>query len=264
MRGAAVRERSRRYRGPVATRARVGVALERHPLLWSVVLTIGWLAAVHLLAELLVARRSGVEGNLRAAAVNVGALLVPLAVIAAAGWRIRAGLGRGLRWILVLPVAVLYASVLLVGLMPAAVGAVLATALLQLMLGLNEEVMFRGLIQAVWARHRPLVQCTAVALIFGLQHSANVLFGQPVLDTAEQVVDASLTGFTFAAARLRIGSVWPLAAVHALGNFCNDLAADVPLAMYVVIGVLIFAYGLVLVRRLTPGPVEDARPPSDR
>ena len=64
---------------------RVGAALQRHPLMWSIVLTIVWLVAVHGLAELLAPGGRGTEGDLRAAAVNAGALLVPLAVIAVAG-----------------------------------------------------------------------------------------------------------------------------------------------------------------------------------
>jgi hypothetical protein len=140
--------------------------------------------------------------------VNVGALLVPLAVIAVAGWRLRAGLGAGRRWLLLLPIAILYASFLAFGVASLPASAVLAAALLQLALGVNEEVMFRGLVQALWDRHAAVVQCTAVALVFGLQHSANVLWGRPVLDTAEQVLSATVTGFAFAAARLHVGSIW--------------------------------------------------------
>ncbi len=95
----------------VASR-RVGAALQRHPLTWSIVLTIIWLVAVHGLAEVLTPGRRGTEGDLRAAAVNAGALVVPLAVIAVAGWRLRAGLGAGRRWLLLVLIAILYASFL--------------------------------------------------------------------------------------------------------------------------------------------------------
>ncbi len=232
----------------VASR-RVGAALQRHPLTWSIVLTIIWLVAVHGLAEVLTPGRRGTEGDLRAAAVNAGALVVPLAVIAVAGWRLRAGLGAGRRRLLLVPIAVLYASYLAFGVRSLPASAVLAAAVLQLALGVNEEVMFRGLIQAIWDRQSAVVQCTAVALLFGLQHSANVLWGQPLLDTAEQVLSATVTGFAFAAVRLHVGSIWGLAVVHALGNFCNDISAGVPLWGYVMVDALIFAYGVILLRR---------------
>jgi membrane protease YdiL (CAAX protease family) len=57
------------------------------------------------------------------------------------------------------------------------------------------------------------------------------------------VLSATVTGFAFAAARLHVGSIWGLAVVHALGNFCNDISAGVPLWAYLVVDALIFAYG---------------------
>lgn len=237
----------------------MGAALERHPLPWSVVLTVIWLVVVHLLAQLLVAGRTGTYGDLRAAAVNVGALLVPLIVIVLAGWRLRAGLSRGQRWYLLVPIALIYASVLLFGVESQTANAVLAVALLQLMLGLNEEVMFRGLVQGIWARQAPVTQCTAVALVFGLQHSANLLWGQSLFDTAAQVFSATITGFAFAATRLHVGSIWGLALVHGFGNLCNDISSNVPLVMSAVVDVLIFAYGIMLVRAAAPrAPVHNA------
>ncbi len=69
------------------------------------------------------------------------------------------------------------------------------------------------------------------------------LWGQSLLGTAEEVLSATVTGFAFAAARLHVGSIWGLAVVHALGNFCNDISAGVPLWAYLVVDALIFAYG---------------------
>ena len=58
-------------------------------------------------------------------------------------------------------------------------------------------------------------------MIFGTQQIANLLFGQSLFDTAAQVLSSTSSGLAYAAARARINTVWPLAVLHGLGNFCN-------------------------------------------
>ena len=149
---------------------------------------------------------------------------------------------EGERTYLVLPIVVLYVSVLLFGVQSQLASAVLAVALLQLFVGVNEEVMFRGLLQGIWARYAPVTR-TAVALIFGLQHAPNLIWGQSLYDTAADVVSSTLSGFDFAAVRLHVGSVWGSAITHGVGNVANEISAGVPLAMFIAIDLLISRTG---------------------
>ena len=195
-------------------RPRLGAELERRPVLWSIALTVLWLAVVHLLGAALVAGQEGADADLRAAAVNAGALAVPLAIVGLTGWWSRAGLGGpvlGRRRLVLAPLALVAVSWLAFGVKVEPASAVLAGALLQIMLGLNEEAMFRGLLQGVWARHPAMAQCGAVALIFGLQHVGNLFFGQSPAETAAQIFSATAFGFAYAGARLHVGSIWGLA-----------------------------------------------------
>jgi hypothetical protein len=45
------------------------------------------------------------------------------------------------------------------------------------------------------------------------------VFGRPLDDTIAQVISATAFGTAFAALRLHIGVVWPLALLHGLGNW---------------------------------------------
>lgn len=231
-------------------RPRLGAALERRPILWSVALTVLWLVVVHLLGAVLVGGRDG--AHLRAAAVNAGVLAVPLAVVGLAGWWSRAGLAGpvlGRHWFVLAPLGLVAVSWLAFGVKAEPASVVLAGAVLQLTLGLNEEAMFRGLVQGLWARQPAMTQCGAVALIFGLQHGANLLFGQSPSETAAQVLSATAFGFAYAGARLHVGSIWALALLHGLSNFCQDrLVGEAPWPMHLAVALLLGAYGLVLAR----------------
>ncbi|WP_344120915.1 CPBP family intramembrane glutamic endopeptidase [Kocuria aegyptia] len=96
-----------------------------------------------------------------------------------------------------------------------------------LLLGINEEMMFRGLVQGVLDPFPLGSRCVLVGLVLGAQHTANLLFGHTLYDTGAQVLSATGSGFAYAAARARIGTIWPLALLHGPGNF-SDTHATVP------------------------------------
>jgi hypothetical protein len=61
-----------------------------------------------------------------------------------------------------------------------------------------------------------------VALLFGIQHAGTgVFFGHSLYDTGATVISSTSSGAAYAAVRLRIGTIWPLAFLHGLENFCN-------------------------------------------
>ena len=61
-----------------------------------------------------------------------------------------------------------------------------------------------------------------VALLFGFQHvGTGFFFGHSLYDTGTTVFSATSFGAAYAAVRLRVGTVWPLAFLHGLENFCN-------------------------------------------
>lgn len=95
-----------------------------------------------------------------------------------------------------------------------------------LLVGLSEELMFRGvLFQAL--RHTvsiwPAVALTTLA--FGAIHSLNVFVTGDLRAAVIQSTAAALSGLFFIALRLRTGSLWPCIVVHGLWDCAAFLLA---------------------------------------
>lgn len=196
-------------------------------VLAAVGFTLLWLLVLHLAANLLPLAETTWLANLRGALVNLLALVVPLIVILRLGWWGRTALTPrrpNRSWLVLVPLLALAVGYAYGGLSGSA-STLASSALLFLALGANEEVMFRGLIQGVFHPLSPWARCVAVASVFGLQHIANLLFGNGLYETMTQVLSAACFGFAYAAARIRIDTVWPLALLHGLVDFCNTHAA---------------------------------------
>jgi hypothetical protein len=195
----------------------------RHPLWGAVELTLGWHVVLVLCAKVVLPPMApSWFPDLGATAVNVVCFAGSWFVLWRWGRLRVAGvltLGRLRRWWLAAPM-------LLVAVSYAAAGvdgdpAVLAGSLVSLLwVGANEEVHSRGLVQQTLTPLGPLRTALGVGLLFGIGHLQNHLFfGAPLGDTLWQMLSAGFFGFTCAALRLAIGSVWPMAVVHGLDDF---------------------------------------------
>jgi membrane protease YdiL (CAAX protease family) len=88
--------------------------------------------------------------------------------------------------------------------------------------GVREECIFRATIQNILAKKYANsvngIWITAIvsALIFGLTHVTNVLFGVEPLAVLTQVLSAACLGILLGAVYLRSGSIWALILIHTL------------------------------------------------
>jgi membrane protease YdiL (CAAX protease family) len=136
--------------------------------------------------------------------------------------------------------------------------AILVFAALTLIVGFAEETFFRGLILTSLL---PTGMTRAVVLssvLFAAPHFLNIIGGlwDPYFTVADSIAAFGL-GITFAAIRIRTGSIWPLVGIHALFDFTSlvslggiKVAAQSPQALFtsVFIGIAFVAYGLFLLR----------------
>ncbi len=102
---------------------------------------------------------------------------------------------------------------------------ILIAAPTELLVGFEEEVIFRGVILfgLLWAwREKPRGVLWAVLLssaLFGLMHAQNtILYGSPVDLTASQVCSAFLFGLGMAGLVLATNALWPAVIFHAVTN----------------------------------------------
>lgn len=103
------------------------------------------------------------------------------------------------------------------------IGAILTTGfLLKLVLfvalvGIFEEVLFRGIVfHGLELRTGPVLALFISSFLFGSMHYVNWISGQNLADTHAQVLHAGFSGILYAAITLRTNSVWPGAVLHAL------------------------------------------------
>ena len=132
--------------------------------------------------------------------------------------------------------------------------------ILACLIGFVEEVFFRGLILRALAPGGLWKAAVASAVIFGMMHLLNLLFGADLVATLMQTVYATAMGFGFAAVTLRTGALWPLVAIHAaidLAGFVTSqgtvtgsvTSADIAIScLYIV---MFGGYGVLMMRAVT-------------
>jgi hypothetical protein len=135
---------------------------------------------------------------------------------------------------------------------------ILAFAALTLVVGFAEETYFRGLILTTLLPTGMIRAVVLSSFVFAAPHLLNIIGGawDPSFTVADSIAAFGL-GVTFAALRLRTGSIWPLVGVHALFDFSSLVSLggiDVPpqspqvLLTSVITGIVFVVYGLFLLR----------------
>jgi membrane protease YdiL (CAAX protease family) len=162
-------------------------------------------------------------------------LLAALFLLAVVGWQQWRDVGlnrlpsaRSL-WLTWLPMVYIVAGLglsVVFGLPPA--GVLLWILLNTFLVGLSEELMFRGVLLQAFRRTVsiwPAVWLTT--LVFGAIHILNVFMTGELRAALIQSTAAAASGLLFIALRLRTGSLWPAIVVHGLWDFATfTLAAS--------------------------------------
>jgi len=136
-------------------------------------------------------------------------------------------------------------------------GEILYFLILACLIGLVEEVFFRGLILQALAAKGLWRSAILSGVIFGAMHLLNLLFGADLTATLFQASYAVALGFAFAAVTLRTCVLWPLIVIHALTDFTGFISANEPVTtnltftgilIYGLYSVFFIVYGIVVMR----------------
>lgn len=102
---------------------------------------------------------------------------------------------------------------------PFAPGLLLGLIGVTALVGLGEELLFRGILLRSALRAIPVLAAMLLsALLFGGFHLINLLAGQGAGTTSAQVVFAFFVGLAMAPIALRLGNLWPLILWHWFWN----------------------------------------------
>ena len=143
--------------------------------------------------------------------------------------------------------------------------------ILNIGVGLGEEVIGRGLalnlMMRKWGKTKKGIYFSVFAssIIFGLIHFATTLAGRhDLLSGIFQVIYCMFYGVFFCACVLRNNSIWPMVFYHFLVDFVSALCSLVVSTdtvnqnsllvelIPVIIGLSLFIYGLILLRKVKP------------
>lgn len=124
-----------------------------------------------------------------------------------------------------------------------------------LLVGLIEELIFRGLLFRALLKRDPVpVAITISAVTFGIGHLVNLLAGQGGLESLIQVFFAVAWGYLFTLVFYKSGSLWACIVVHGMVDVFSKFAAAGSSSEYVYVGATIVvaaAYCFYLSRRPT-------------
>lgn len=253
--------------------AAVSAADERRRMTWSF-LVISLLAFFFLdaIVSVIVVHGDEVRDELTSVSNVTRAFLVPEAVSVLVACAVVYRLGwwnlvlherlRAARWVWVVPIAFLVASVALVDygrLRVAGAAVALALLLATLLIAVGEELMFRGVVlQAMRDRYSETTAALVTALLFGGSH---------IVSGPLNIVMSALFGYLLYWCRRVSGGLAVPIVVHALWDFCvfsgwtTPDKAEAPAAPFV-LSLLTFALLVLLaVRRKSLAPaVAGARP----
>lgn len=226
-----------------------------HPWAFAVLAWVAHLAVLVVVSRVLPVWAPDAFPELGATVVNLAGIAFGLAVVAALGWWRRAGVvrlaPRRAAWT-VLPLMLMPLSYLAFG-VHGSVGAWLGGLALYVALGVNEELINRGVILGALLRRGRLTAVLGSAVLFGVGHAVGGLFfGRDWFSTGAQILSSVAYGIAVGAVRVRIGTIWPLALFHAL----DDLVlrqANVPWWWHLVLLFGNLGYGWWLLRGQAPG-----------
>lgn len=112
-------------------------------------------------------------------------------------------------------------------------GGIIIYILTMFFVGMNEEVIMRGIVLNLFAdrfsntRRGVLTAIILSSVIFGAAHIPNVLSGVPLSSALIQALQATLLGILFAAIYLRSGNLWICIIIHALVDFGGLMASGI-------------------------------------
>jgi uncharacterized protein len=130
-------------------------------------------------------------------------------------------------------------------------------ALFALLVGFTEETFFRGLMLTGLLPAGIYRAVLVSSVLFAAPHMLNIFAGlwDPAFAVADTIAAFGI-GVTFAALRIRTGSIWPAVGLHTLTDFSALLAlgtievgmqSQVSLAGTALIGIILTVYGLLIV-----------------
>ena len=121
-----------------------------------------------------------------------------------------------------------------------------------LIIGYNEEILFRGLLFKAFLKKYGIVVATLVSsLSFGMGHILNIFIGQANLTTYIQIVFALSWGFMFSMVYYKSGSILPCIVAHSLVDLFSTIAnySKMLTLLYISTTIIVaIAYGIYLSR----------------
>jgi membrane protease YdiL (CAAX protease family) len=183
-------------------------------IVMGVVITVGLLTRLFLVGNLI-----------QLAAGDLLLAVMGIILLTRLDWWGKSGYTTGIRLaqlpLFILPCAIAVLS-LGKGILVTAPTTVIAFAILTLIIGFAEETFFRGLMLTTLLPVGTISAVVISSVLFAAPHLLNILGG--LWDPAFAVVDSIAAfglGITFAAFRLRTGSIWPCVGIHAFVDFTS-------------------------------------------
>lgn len=139
------------------------------------------------------------------------------------GFRFPRG-ARAVWWFLPVPITVIIAVVTQGVHLPGS--AIAAYALLTIVVAVNEEVWFRGVILSVLRSGGARVAVVGSSVMFGVLHLSNLAGGESLEAGILQLVFAVLFGIVAAELTVVTGSLWPAIGWHAAWDFANYVGGN--------------------------------------
>lgn len=169
----------------------------------------------------------------KTAASILRGIVIPLAICTAVTAGLTTWLGwwrpvlrerpLGVKWMWAIPIVL--TVIVLVAIDWAQISTLSGTFLLllaigTLLVGFNEEIVYRGLsLVAFRGAYKEVYVWLATSLLFGFLHGANVFLGQALVPTLQQIAFAFVLGSVFYVVRRVTGSLAWLIILHALWDF---------------------------------------------
>jgi uncharacterized protein len=115
--------------------------------------------------------------------------------------------------------------------------------------GFMEESWMRGLVLRVLGPTGPVRAVVISSILFGLLHVGNLLYRNPLIVFA-QMIGAAADGIGMGAIRLRTNTIWFVMAIHTFHDLLLKLSNLPTIPLDVVQDVILFGFGIYILRKI--------------